>query len=182
MTWRSSGARCRRLPTRSEYYVRPGYGPYATLVTAVNADAPPVLPVGTQKTSATRCRGTRTRRALPSQYGLPSGNLRTGGGRGPSSLRRGTAGTAPRRRRALPARRSTRDPERLTVPFPEIPVGVPRDPIGHRSLFAAGEVRRGRRPARDRSDALEESGGEWNARIRVTSGGQVTEYILDRWD
>lgn len=183
MTWEKFRRTVLSTAAAVEYYVRPGYGPYATLATAVNQYAPPILQWDSEEKRNPVSWYLYTSGSPPAQYGLPSGvyvpvaavALKPPAWRDGHFPHQGDGVMF-----LLEGARETKNTSAAL--FPEI---LRSEFHGIRSVLEAYS-QRAKLEEIDGPHAigpmLSNGGGDWNARLRVTSGGQVTEYILDRWD
>ncbi len=189
ITWEKFRRTVLSTADKVEYYVRPGYGPYATLVTAVNPDAPPILQWDSEEKRNPVSWYLYTQGSPASQYGLPSGTyvpvvavaLKPPAWRDGHFPHQGDGVMF-----LLEGARETRNASLCL--FPEI---LKSEFHGIRSVLEAysnnaklGEVDGPHAigPMLSRTGPIRGGKNDWNALLRVTSGGQVTEYILDRWD
>lgn len=182
MTWEKF--RRTVLPTadKIEYNVRGGRGPYAVLATAVNPDAPPILQWDSAEKRNPVSWYLYVGGSAPDQFGLAAGTyvpvvavaLKPPAWYGGNFPHQGEGVHF-----LLDGARETRMPGLCL--FPEI---LKSEFHGIRSVLEA-HSESAKLQSIDAPHAIGPmftKGSSWDARLRVTSGGQVVEYILDRWD
>ncbi len=182
MTWEKFERTILPAAQKIEYFV--GYAPdsFTSLVTAVNADAPPILQWDREEARNPVSWYFWNGGSPASSFGLNAGKFHSvvALSRKPSEWGEGDFKHQGQGILfVIEGAKDTRTPGACL--FPEI---LKSELHGIRSVVEAYSRREQLQGAEQASAAgvMLQKGSSWDARLRVTSAGQTLEYKLDRWD
>jgi hypothetical protein len=172
------------LPTadRIEFYAPHGPGAYTALVTAANADAPPILQWDRPERRNPVSWYVYSGGSTPEQWGLASGRWHTVAAITLKPPMWGDGGFGHQGKAAILILEGARDSRNTSAAlFPEI---LKADLRAIRATIEAYSRSATLEGAEEQSanGIMLDQGSKWNALVRVHSGRMHADYRLDRWD
>lgn len=171
------------LPTaeRIEFHAPPRSDSYTSLVTAVNADAPPILQWDNEARRNPVSWYFWHGGSAAEQFGLVAGKFHPVAAvtLKPSMWNGGHEHQGLGVMFVIEGAKDSRVPTACL--FPEILKAEFHAVRAVIEAYSKGAVMEGAEQA-SAAGVMLHKGGDWNARVRVTSNGQALEYRLDRWD